>query len=50
MIGKGRFFDIISRIADDANNPEINVNTLVNKFNERIIKREKQINRNLEER
>lgn len=48
MIGKGKFFDIISRTADDANNPEINVNTLVNNFNERTIKRKKQINGDLE--
>lgn len=50
MIGKGEFFDIISRAAKDANNPKMNIPTLVNNFNEKIIKREKQINRNLEER
>lgn len=48
MIGKGKFFDIISRTADDANNPEMNIPTLVNNFNERSTKRKTQIEKNFE--
>lgn len=45
MIGKGRFFDIISRTADDVNNAETNIATVIRNFDERTIKREKQLNR-----
>ncbi len=44
MIGKGRFFDIISRTADDANNPENNIDILLQNFKQRYEKRNKGMN------
>ena len=35
MIGKGKFFDIISRTADDVNNAEITIDEIVNNFKKR---------------
>lgn len=40
MIGKGRFFDLISRTADDVNNPEI---TIINMLQNYSIREEKYI-------
>ena len=42
MIGKGKFFDIISRTADDANNAEISIKVMLQNFNNRNAKRNKE--------
>lgn len=33
MIGKGRFFDLITQTANDANNPGVNIPTMLKNFN-----------------
>ena len=35
MIGKGKYFDIISRTVEDANNPEIPISVMMQKFYDR---------------
>ena len=49
MIGKGRFFDLISRTADDVNNPEITVISMLQNYNMREEKYIKQIESNKKE-
>lgn len=44
MIGKGKFFDIISRTAEDANNPEVLIDTMVQNYDARLEKYRKQMN------
>ena len=41
MIGKGKFFDIISRTADDVNNTDITVYELLENFKKRKEKYDK---------
>lgn len=43
MIGKGRFFDLISRTADDVNNPETTIINMLQNYNTREEKYKKQI-------
>lgn len=42
MIGKGKLFDIISRMADDVNNPEITIYSILENFKTRKEKFDKQ--------
>lgn len=42
MIGKGKFFDIISRTADDVNNAEITIDEILRNYNSREEKYNKQ--------
>ena len=42
MIGKGKLFDIISRTADDVNNTEVTIYTMLEKFKTRKEKYNKQ--------
>ena len=42
MIGKGKLFDIISRMADDVNNTEITAYTMLENFKTRKEKFDKQ--------
>lgn len=44
MIGKGKFFDLISRTAEDCNNPETLIDTVVQNYTTRLEKYEKQMN------
>lgn len=41
MIGKGRFFDLISRMADDANNPGLQIRDMIGNYQ---LKEEKYFN------
>ncbi len=43
MIGKGKFFDIISRTAEDCNNPEILIDTMLKNYDKRLEKYIKQM-------
>ena len=45
MIGKGKFFDLISRTADDVNNAETTISGVMDNFNIRLEKYFKQINK-----
>lgn len=45
MIGKGKLFDIISRTADDVNNPNIQIDDMKENFKTRKEKFDKQIDR-----
>lgn len=49
MIGKGRFFDLISRTADDVNNPEITISGMLENYNKREEKYKIQIDKNKKE-
>ncbi len=49
MIGKGRFFDLISRTADDVNNPEITIISMLQNYNMREEKYIKQLENNKKE-
>ena len=49
MIGKGRFFDIISRTADDVNNIDITIYNMIENFKIREEKYVKQKSENNEE-
>lgn len=42
MIGKGKLFDIISRTADDVNNPDVTNYTMLENFKARKEKFDKQ--------
>ena len=42
MIGKGKFFDIVSRTADDVNNAEISIDEIINNYKQREEKYKKQ--------
>lgn len=42
MIGKGKLFDIISRIADDVNNTEVTTYEMIENFKTRKEKFDKQ--------
>ena len=46
MIGKGRFFDLITRTADDLNNPEITIGEAIRNFHAREEKYKEQISIN----
>ena len=49
MIGKGRFFDLITRTVDDVNNPEITISGMLENYNKREEKYKKQIDKNKKE-
>ena len=42
MIGKGKLFDIISRMADDVNNTETTIYNMLENFKNRKVKFDKQ--------
>lgn len=42
MIGKGKFFDIISRTADDVNNIDVTIYSMLENFKSRKEKFDKQ--------
>ena len=43
MIGKGKFFDLISRTAEDINSTDFTINDVIKRFQEREEKFKKQI-------
>ena len=49
MIGKGKFFDLITRTIDDVNNPEISISSMLENYNKREEKYKKQIEKNQKE-
>ena len=44
MIVKEKFFDIISRTADDVNNPDLTIDEIIRYYKEREEKYNKQLN------